>query len=164
MNSNHPFANARINFLVCLLSSWSGAVTMLSVPSSRTNFGKKTSGVLTSLQKNTELAIIHIPLEDQNRFNDAILKLMSPHTDAKTASSVPEPYPHPFTIVSVTPYECSIACPRDMVMELFVPIQASKKEIVVSDLGYLAIVVEGMGYESAERIAELTAPLAVSGV
>ena len=40
----------------------------------------------------------------------------------------------------------------------------SIKEVVISDDDHLALIIEGLGYEASERIAELTAPLAEQGV
>jgi len=68
-------------------------------------------------------------------------------------------------MISITPYEISVICPRVIAQRTFLSAKLKMepdfiKEVVISDDDYLALNIEGLGYEASERIAELTAPLA----
>lgn len=96
-----------------------------------------------------------------------MLKLLNPGGQSKP--TLPEPYPHSFVQITLNPYEYSIICPRAIAERTFLSAKLkmepeSIKEVVISDDDHLALIIEGLGYESSERIAELTAPLAEQGV
>jgi len=72
-------------------------------------------------------------------------------------------------MISITPYEISVICPRVIAQSTFLSAKLrmepdSIKEVVFSDDDHLALIIEGLGYEASERIAELTAPLAKEDV
>jgi len=96
-----------------------------------------------------------------------MLRLLNPGGDSKP--TIPEPYPHSFTMISITAYEISVICPRVIAERTFLSAKLkmepdSIKEVVISDDTYTALQIEGLGYEASERIAELTAPLAKEDV
>ncbi|KAI5296004.1 hypothetical protein KEM52_006093, partial [Ascosphaera acerosa] len=78
-----------------------------------------------------------------------------------------------FINVSVTPIECSIACPRRLAEEYFVPVMqrlgsaasaSSTDSVLVSSEDYEVMQVEGQGLDACRRVLELTSPLAMAGI
>lgn len=134
--------------------------------------------------QDTELALIHIPLPIYNAFVQPILTLLlSPGQPSPTESEDageeggflrqrrPWAYEYPFVNISVTPVECSIACPRTFANELFLPIletldDASREQVVIGQEDYVVVQIDGEGeaLEAGQRVVELTAPLALNGM
>jgi hypothetical protein len=123
--------------------------------------------------KNTELALIHIPLRLYSTFLQSILKLLLPTDAARPPSngsgaSVPH-QDHPFINISVTPIECSIACPRTLIESIFVPARdalspTDRESVTISREDYVVMQVDGEGLEAGQRVLELTSPLALAGI
>lgn len=78
-------------------------------------------------------------------------------------------YWHPFVNVSLTSSECSIVCPRDhadlhfsqMLRSVSADIQ---NEVLISQEDYSAILISGEGLDAAQRVLDLTGPLAIAGI
>ena len=129
--------------------------------------------------QDTQLALIHIPLELYPSFVQPILQLLLP-------LDVPEPAAtsngsslsttagaivsnDPFTNISVTPVECSIACSREHATALFLPFQEAlptelRNSIFLSFDDYVVMQVDGEGLSAGQRVLELTSPLAMAGI
>lgn len=127
--------------------------------------------------KDTQLALIHIPLHLYSSFLQPILQLLLPNEDrsngAATRGAVRTvrlwPYEHPFCNISITPIECSIACSRALARELFVPARnslgpASRNQVSITNEDYIVMQVDGEGLDAGQRVLELTSPLALAGM
>ncbi|KAK0663328.1 hypothetical protein DIS24_g1217 [Lasiodiplodia hormozganensis] len=129
----------------------------------------------------TQLALIHIPLHLYSNFLQPILQLLLPSSrpgssdSASTnGSSAPRSkkswaYEHPFTNISVTPVECSIACSREMAEDLFTPVRdsldpSSRDQVSITNEDYIVMQVDGEGLDAGQRVLELTSPLAMAGI
>lgn len=129
----------------------------------------------------TELALIHIPLELYSNFLQPILQLLLPSTllDQKAPNgerpSQPSSSGHsalpelPFVNISLTPIEASIACSRHLANELFSPIQVAlpataQSQITITPDDYVVMQVDGEGLDAGQRVLELTSPLALAGI
>lgn len=125
------------------------------------------------LLQDTQLALVHIPLSLYPLFIQPILQLLtlseSAHQDDQAVPRKPWAYAVPFTNISVTSMECSIACPRYLWQDLFVPVmdkldKASSQEISISQDEFMIIQVGGEGIEAGQRVLDVTAPLALAGM
>jgi hypothetical protein len=131
--------------------------------------------------QDTQLALIHIPLELYSTFLQPILQLLLPGTPQDKASSVEDGAIHPswnskatlpelpFVNISVTPIEASIACPRHLATQLFRPIQDAlppslRDQISITPDDYVVMQVDGEGLDAGQRVLELTSPLALAGI
>lgn len=131
--------------------------------------------------KDTQLALIHIPLNLYPRFIQAILQLILPnesrsngaHCNGNGNGAVlpPQgwPYEHPFINISVTPVECSVVCSRALANEFFVPalntLDANeRKQISITSEDYVVMQIDGEGLDAGQRVLELTSPLALAGM
>jgi hypothetical protein len=128
--------------------------------------------------KDTQLALIHIPLHLYSNFLQSILQLLLPNasrngfkSNHNGAVQPPKgwPYEHPFVNISITPVECSIVCSRVLANELFVPVlnlldaQARSHVHITSD-DFVVMQVDGEGLDAGQRVLELTSPLALAGM
>jgi hypothetical protein len=129
--------------------------------------------------KETELALIHIPLHLYTSFLQTILQLLLPNesrvngatTNGNGAVLPPRgwPYEHPFVNISITPLECSVVCSRDLATELFVPAlnllsPKSRNQVSITSEDYVVMQVDGEGLDAGQRVLELTSPLAMAGM
>jgi hypothetical protein len=128
--------------------------------------------------KDTQLALIHIPLHLYRNFLQSILQLLLPNASRSSPPSNGDgavqplkgwPYEHPFVNISVTPVECSIVCSRSLANELFVPVldlldTASKAEVHITSEDFVVMQVDGEGLDAGQRVLELTSPLALAGM
>ncbi|KAF2402916.1 hypothetical protein EJ06DRAFT_527896 [Trichodelitschia bisporula] len=128
--------------------------------------------------QDTQLALIHIPLELYPSFLQPILQLLLPsspsssHNGASSGGSVISTgslSDHPFINISVTPIECSIACSRHLANALFLPARQAlpptvRDAVSISSDDYVVMQVDGEGLEAGQRVLELTAPLAMAGI
>jgi len=129
----------------------------------------------------TELALIHIPLELYSNFIQPILQLLlqsdlqdtkerNDDDTSRPPSSRDSTLPDlPFVNISVTPIEASIACPRHLANQLFSPIQATlptpaRCQVSVTQDDYVVMQVDGEGLDAGQRVLELTSPLALAGI
>ena len=129
--------------------------------------------------KDTQLALIHIPLHLYSSFLQTILQLLLP-TEVRSNGSAgvgngsvqpPRgwPYEHPFVNISITPVECSIVCSRRLAREIFIPARdslndAAKKQVSITDEDFVVMQVDGEGLDAGQRVLELTSPLALAGM
>lgn len=145
------------------------------------SFRKSIHGGITANEmlelKDTQLALIHIPLWLYPSFLQAILQLLLP-TDVTSDGRPPSRgsgssslsiKDHPFINVSVTPIECSIALPRVIAESLFVPARdalnaADRDSVTITKDDYVVMQVDGEGLEAGQRVLELTSPLAMAGI
>lgn len=133
--------------------------------------------------KDTQLALIHIPLHLYSNFLQPILQLLLPNESRCNGASangngntngavrLPRgwPYEHPFVNISITPIECSIVCSRALACELFVPTldlldAAAKSQVSITSDDFIVMQVDGEGLEAGQRVLELTSPLALAGM
>jgi hypothetical protein len=127
--------------------------------------------------KDTQLTLIHIPLRLYSSFLHPILQLLLPtnigsenRPSSNGSGSAPHLQEHVFINVSVTPVECSIACPRAIADSLFVPArdalgsEEDRISVSMSTDDYCVMQVEGEGLEAGQRVLELTSPLAMAGI
>lgn len=128
--------------------------------------------------KDTQLALIHIPLPLYSNFLQTILQLLLPNesrsngvANGNGAVHPPRgwPYEHPFVNISITAIECSVVCSRKLANELFVPAlnsldANSKNQISISSEDYVVMQVDGEGLDAGQRVLELTSPLALAGM
>lgn len=127
--------------------------------------------------KDTQLTLIHIPLRLYSSFLQPILQLLLPtnigsenRPSSNGSGSAPQLQEHVFINVSVTPVECSIACPREIADSLFAPARHAlgseddRNSVAMSTDDYCVMQVEGEGLEAGQRVLELTSPLAMAGV
>jgi hypothetical protein len=131
--------------------------------------------------KDTQLALIHIPLHLYSSFLQPILQLLLPNESGAGAATrngngtgplhPPRgwPYEHPFVNISITPIECSVVCSRALAKELFVPARdcldaASKKQVSITSEDFVVMQVDGEGLDAGQRVLELTSPLAMAGM
>lgn len=136
--------------------------------------------------KDTQLALIHIPLHLYSSFLQSILQLLLPSEAApKTHHAAfngngngngngavqPPAWPseHPFVNISVTPIECSVVCSRKLADELFVPArdrldEAARRQVSITAEDYVVMQVDGEGLDAGQRVLELTSPLALAGM
>jgi hypothetical protein len=129
--------------------------------------------------KDTQLALIHIPLHLYSSFLQTILQLLLPNESPSNgvtgngngAVQPPKgwPYEHPFVNISITPVECSVVCSRTLARKLFVPARdalsdASKAQISITDEDFVVMQVDGEGLDAGQRVLELTSPLALAGM
>ncbi|TID22838.1 ACT domain-containing protein [Venturia nashicola] len=125
----------------------------------------------------TQLTLIHIPLRLYSSFLQPILQLLLPtnigsesRPSSNGSGSTHQLQEHVFINVSVTPVECSIACPRAIADSLFAPARDAlssendRNSVVMSTDDYCVMQVEGEGLEAGQRVLELTSPLAMAGV
>ena len=127
--------------------------------------------------KDTQLALIHIPLPLYHTFLQSILQLVLPNAtrngyeNGSGAVQPPKNWPceHPFVNISITPVECSIVCSRQLANELFVPVlnmlepQARGSVNITTD-DFVVMQVDGEGLDAGQRVLELTSPLALAGM
>lgn len=133
--------------------------------------------------KETQLALIHIPLHLYSNFLQTVLQLLLPNEsrtngfgtngngNGNGAVLPPEgwPYEHPFVNISVTPVECSVVCSRALARRLFIPARdalndALKAQISVTDEDFVVMQVDGEGLDAGQRVLDLTSPLALAGM
>lgn len=128
--------------------------------------------------KDTQLALIHIPLNLYASFLQSILQLLLPTTsrndfngDSRGAVQPPKGWPceHPFVNISITPIECSIVCSRHLANELFLPVlnsldAHSQAQVHVTSDDFVVMQVDGEGLDAGQRVLELTSPLALAGM
>lgn len=127
--------------------------------------------------KDTQLALIHIPLHLYRNFLQSILQLLLPNAtqngfdDDSGAVQPPRgwPYEHPFVNISITPVECSIVCSRTLASELFVPVlnlldPHSKSQTHITSEDFVVMQIDGEGLDAGQRVLELTSPLALAGM
>lgn len=129
--------------------------------------------------KDTQLALIHIPLHLYSSFLQTVLQLLLPNesrsngnaTNGNGAVHPPKgwPYEHPFVNISITQIECSVVCSRTLARELFVPARdalnaASRKQVSITDEDFVVMQVDGEGLDAGQRVLELTSPLALAGM
>lgn len=127
--------------------------------------------------KDTELALIHIPLRLYHTFLQSILQLVLPNAtrdgfDSSSGAVQPLnswPFEHPFVNISITPVECSIVCSRALANELFVPVLAlldaeSRESVNITQDDFVVMQVDGEGLDAGQRVLELTSPLALAGM
>ncbi|USP72799.1 hypothetical protein yc1106_00073 [Curvularia clavata] len=127
--------------------------------------------------KDTQLALIHIPLRLYRNFLQSILQLVLPNAtrdrfeNGSGAVQPPSGWPceHPFVNISITPIECSIVCSRALANELFVPVLAlldaeSRESVNITTEDFVVMQVDGEGLDAGQRVLELTSPLALAGI
>jgi hypothetical protein len=125
--------------------------------------------------KDTQLALIHIPLRLYPSFLQAILQLLLPtdtgveRPQSRGSGSSLDIKDHPFINVSVTPIECSIALPRAIAESLFYPARDAlcppdRSSVTITKDDYVVMQVDGEGLEAGQRVLELTSPLAMAGI
>jgi hypothetical protein len=127
--------------------------------------------------QDTQLTLIHIPLRLYSSFLQPILQLLLPtnlgskeRPSSNGSGSAPHLQEHVFINVSVTPVECSIACPRSIAESLFAPVRDAlgleddRNSVTMSTDDYCVMQVEGEGLEAGQRVLELTSPLAMAGI
>ncbi|KAI1512144.1 ACT domain containing protein [Pyrenophora tritici-repentis] len=127
--------------------------------------------------KDTQLALIHIPLHLYRNFLQSILQLVLPNatrSGLKNASGAVQPlkgWPceHPFVNISITPVECSIVCSRALAIELFVSVlnlldPQSRESVNITTEDFVVMQVDGEGLDAGQRVLELTSPLALAGI
>ncbi|GME25963.1 carbohydrate-binding module family 1 protein non-catalytic module family cdh [Neofusicoccum parvum] len=129
----------------------------------------------------TQLALIHIPLHLYSNFLQPILQLLLPSSRPSSSGSSSTngsnnqrsrkswAYEHPFTNISVTPIECSIACSRELAEDLFTPVRDSldpayRDQVSITNEDYIVMQVDGEGLDAGQRVLELTSPLAMAGI
>ena len=77
-----------------------------------------------------------------------------------------------FLNISVTPVEFSIVCSRELAEFYFVPLLDSQQwatgtgsnAIQISEGDYVVMQVEGQALDAAQRVLDLTKPLAMAGM
>lgn len=127
--------------------------------------------------KDTQLALIHIPLHLYRNFLQSILQLLLPNAtqngfDNDSGAVQPPkgwPYDHPFVNISITPVECSIVCSRLLANELFIPVlnlldHQSASQVNITSEDFVVMQVDGEGLDAGQRVLELTSPLALAGM
>ncbi|KAH8732008.1 ACT domain-containing protein [Phaeosphaeriaceae sp. PMI808] len=136
--------------------------------------------------KDTQLALIHIPLHLYSSFLQSILQLLLPnasrngfigngngHSNGHSNGAVQAlkgwPYEHPFVNISITPIECSIVCSRLLANELFMPVLGvldahSRSQVIITPEDFVVMQVDGEGLDAGQRVLELTSPLAMAGI
>jgi hypothetical protein len=127
--------------------------------------------------KDTQLALIHIPLHLYSNFLQSILQLLLPNASRTAFASrdgavqPPKgwPYEHPFVNISITPIECSIVCSRLLANEVFVPVLSlldthSRSQVHITSDDFVVMQVDGEGLDAGQRVLELTSPLALAGM
>ncbi|EOA84393.1 uncharacterized protein SETTUDRAFT_21743 [Exserohilum turcica Et28A] len=129
--------------------------------------------------KDTQLALIHIPLHLYRTFLQSILQLVLPNAtrgsngfgNGSGAVQPPNSWPceHPFVNISITPVECSIVCSRTLANELFVPVLSfldsqSREAVNITTDDFVVMQVDGEGLDAGQRVLELTSPLALAGI
>jgi hypothetical protein len=128
--------------------------------------------------KDTQLALIHIPLHLYSSFLQPILQLLLPNasrncykSNGHGAVQPPKgwPYEHPFVNISITPIECSIVCSRGLANEVFVPVLSlldaqSRSQVHITSDDFVVMQVDGEGLDAGQRVLELTSPLAMAGM
>lgn len=143
-------------------------------------FATATDDMFVVFEQDTQLALIHIPLDLYPSFLQPLLRLLVPidasgedgddspiehATDVR--SRRPWEYEHPFVNISVTPVECSVSCSRSLAQRLFVPARESlpehsKKRVSISNEDYVVMQIDGEGLDAGQRVLELTSPLAMA--
>jgi hypothetical protein len=127
--------------------------------------------------KDTQLALIHIPLGLYHNFLQSILQLVLPNATRNgyaNGSGAVQPHKgwpceHPFVNISITPVECSIVCSRTLANELFVPVlnllnTQSRDSVSITNEDFVVMQVDGEGLDAGQRVLELTSPLALAGM
>jgi hypothetical protein len=127
--------------------------------------------------KDTQLALIHIPLDLYRNFLQSILQLVLPNATRNSLengsgavqSSKGWPCEQPFVNISITPVECSIVCSRTLASELFVPVlnmlsSQSRDSVSITNEDFVVMQVDGEGLDAGQRVLELTSPLALAGM
>lgn len=129
--------------------------------------------------KDTQLALIHIPLPLYSSFLQSILQLLLPnesrdgHSAFNGVGAVQSPpawpYEHPFVNISVTPIECSVVCSRKLANDIFLPAfnlldPKSRDQVSITSEDYVVMQVDGEGLDAGQRVLELTSPLALVGM
>ncbi|KAH7079434.1 ACT domain-containing protein [Paraphoma chrysanthemicola] len=126
----------------------------------------------------TQLALIHIPLDLYSSFLQTILQLLLPNAsrngfneNGNGAVQPPKGWPceHPFVNISITPIECSIVCSRVLANDLFVPVLSlldahSRSQVHITSEDFVVMQVDGEGLDAGQRVLELTSPLALAGI
>jgi hypothetical protein len=127
--------------------------------------------------KDTQLALIHIPLHLYRNFLQSILQLVLPNAtetnfeEGNGAVQPPKgwPYEHPFVNISITPVECSVVCSRRLANELFAPVLSlldpqSRESTHITSEDFVVMQVDGEGLDAGQRVLDLTSPLALAGM
>lgn len=133
--------------------------------------------------KDTQLALIHIPLHLYSSFLQTILQLLLPNESRSNGATSngngigngavrpPKgwPYEHPFVNISITPIECSVVCSRTLARELFIPAlealnTTAKNQVSITPEDFVVMQVDGEGLDAGQRVLELTSPLAMAGM
>lgn len=131
--------------------------------------------------KDTQLALIHIPLHLYSSFLQTVLQLVLPDDSRSNGAASNRngngdvqppkgwPYEHPFVNISITPIECSVVCSRALARKLFVPTrdalnEASRAQISITDEDFVVMQIDGEGLDAGQRVLELTSPLALAGM
>ncbi|OAL43151.1 hypothetical protein IQ07DRAFT_650428 [Pyrenochaeta sp. DS3sAY3a] len=130
--------------------------------------------------KDTQLALIHIPLHLYRNFLQSVLQLLLPNATQNGSNGSHNdfgavqpprswPYEHPFVNISITPVECSIVCSRTLASELFVPVlnaldPQARSTVNITTEDFVVMQVDGEGLDAGQRVLELTSPLALAGI
>ena len=127
--------------------------------------------------KNTQLALIHIPLHLYHNFVQPLLLLFlsdatgNDFENDNGAVQPPHGWPcdHPFVNISITPVECSVVCSRALANKLFLPALQSlspefRSQVSITNDDFIVMQVDGEGLDAGQRVLELTSPLALAGM
>lgn len=154
--------NTQISFLVRCPTVTTGVVAELC------------NGKLTLIQEGA-YTLIHIPLDLYPSLFQPIIRVLLPQ--ATGASDSPEgdlealtiDGKHGFLNVSITPIECSIVCHSAWRDQIFKPAvsklpASAAKAISISKETYKVLSVISAGLDPAQRVMDLTSPLALAGI
>ena len=123
-------------------------------------------------------SLIHIPLSIYPSVLQPIIRVLLPQTQSLKDETAPpsreqdgltDEDQHGFLNISVNPLECSVVCHKSWAENVFQPVidklpKEAAKAISISSDEYLVISVINAGMEAANRVMELTSPLALAGI
>ena len=130
-----------------------------------------------SKSKESNLSLIHVPINHYSFFLQPILRLLFGEDHDEDAAKIPWTDRHRFLNVSITPVECSVFCSRELadrffrpLAEIFISSRPKRNSHTQDDLvesnpeDFVVVRVDGGGIEAGQRVLELTSPLALAGM
>ena len=116
------------------------------------------------------MTLIHVPVELYTAFLQPILRLLVGEDHDTDAARMLWTNRHEFLNVTITHVECSVICATQLADRLFRPIAdhfnnlGLKQRVEFGNEEYIAVQVDGQGFDAGQRVLELTSPLAMAGM
>lgn len=125
--------------------------------------------------QDSHLALVHIPNDYYHFFTSAIFRVLFNDDYGDDNGNIGWTNRHDFLNLSITPVGCSLFAPTHLVDRYFRPVakqfnnllsqsKTKRPTVEICNDEFLAVQVDGQGLDAAQRVLELTGPLAMAGM